>query len=222
MTEPAERIRRIAMELTAQSESGLAYSTNEFDIGRFHRVGALARDLMQMVAAGELPGYEREVASAAGYTTPKLDVRGGVFDPSGRVLLVREISDGHRWTLPGGWCDVLESPRQAIEREVREEAGLAVRTVHLAGVLDRHLWPHVPVYDRHIYKLLFVCAPLTDPAPASSSDGTSDRAFSSAETSARAWFDVDDLPELSVSRVLPEQIALLHRHWMDPGPAHVD
>ncbi|MFE1470336.1 NUDIX hydrolase N-terminal domain-containing protein [Nocardiopsis dassonvillei] len=222
MTEPAERIRRIAMELTAQSESGLAYSTNEFDIGRFHRVGALAPDLMQMVAAGELPGYEREVASAAGYTTPKLDVRGGVFDPSGRVLLVREISDGHRWTLPGGWCDVLESPRQAIEREVREEAGLAVRAVHLAGVLDRHLWPHVPVYDRHIYKLLFVCAPLTDPAPASSSDGTSDRAFSSAETSARAWFDVDDLPELSVSRVLPEQIALLHRHWMDPGPAHVD
>ncbi|ASU56662.1 MULTISPECIES: NUDIX hydrolase N-terminal domain-containing protein [Nocardiopsis] len=232
MTEPAERIRRIAMELTAQSESGLAYSTNEFDIGRFHRVGALARDLMQMVAAGELPGYEREVASAAGYTTPKLDVRGGVFDPSGRVLLVREISDGHRWTLPGGWCDVLESPRQAIEREVREEAGLAVRAVHLAGVLDRHLWPHVPVYDRHIYKLLFVCAPLTDPDPASggtgtgspafSGDGTSDRAFSSAETSARAWFDVDDLPELSVSRVLPEQIALLHRHWMDPGPAHID
>ncbi|WP_047869974.1 NUDIX hydrolase N-terminal domain-containing protein [Nocardiopsis sp. RV163] len=218
MTEPAERIRRVAMELTAQSESGLAYSSNEFDIGRFHRVGALARDLMQMVAAGELPGYEREVASAAGYTTPKLDVRGGVFDPSGRVLLVREISDGHRWTLPGGWCDVLESPRQAIEREVREEAGLAVRAVHLAGVLDRHLWPHLPVYDRHIYKLLFVCAPLADHAPASGGTDT----FSSAETSARAWFDVNDLPELSVSRVLPEQIALLHRHWADPGPAHVD
>jgi ADP-ribose pyrophosphatase YjhB (NUDIX family) len=232
MTEPAERIRRIAMELAAQSESGLAYSTNEFDIERFHRVGALARDLMQLVAAGELPGYERGVASAAGYTTPKLDVRGGVFDPSGRVLLVREISDGHRWTLPGGWCDVLESPGQAVEREVREEAGLSVRAVHLAGVLDRHLWPHVPVYDRHIYKLLFVCAPLadSDPAfitaetgvPAPSAAETGAPASSTAETSARAWFDVDDLPELSVSRVLPEQIALLHRHWMDPGPAHVD
>lgn len=200
------------MELTALSESGLAYCTDRFDIERLHRVGALARDLMQVVAAQDLPEYEREVAAASGYTTPKIDVRGGVFDPSGRVLLVREVSDGHRWTLPGGWCDVLESPKQAVEREVGEEAGLPVRATHLAGLLDRHLWPHTPVYDRHIYKLFFVCRPLAD----------LDTAFSSEETSAAAWFDVDDLPELSVARVLPEQIGLLHEHWARPGPARVD
>lgn len=207
-----EGIRRIAMALTAQAESGLAYCTDRFDIERFHRIGALARDLMQAVAAEDLPAYAREVASAAGYTTPKVDVRAGVFDPSGRVLLVREVSDRNRWSLPGGWCDIQESPRQAIEREVAEEAGLTVRAVHLAGVLDRELWPHTPVYDRHIYKLLFVCAPLDELDPS----------FTSQETSEVAWFEVDGLPELSPSRVVPEQIALLHRHWARPGPAYLD
>jgi ADP-ribose pyrophosphatase YjhB (NUDIX family) len=200
------------MELTAQAESGLAYCTDPFDIERFHRIGALAQELMQTLADQDLPAYDRQVAATAGYTTPKLDVRGGVFAPSGRVLLVREVADGHRWTLPGGWCDVLESPRQAIEREVAEEAGLTVRALHLAAVVDRHLWPHVPVYDRHIYKLFFVCEPV----------GALDTAFTSDETSEVAWFDVDALPELSVARVLPDQIALLHKHWVHPGPAHVD
>ncbi|GAB3712692.1 NUDIX hydrolase N-terminal domain-containing protein [Nocardiopsis nanhaiensis] len=211
-THSTEEIRRIAMELTAQSESGLAYCTDGFDIERFHRIGALARDLMQTVARDDLPAYEPDVAASAGYTTPKLDVRAGVFDPSGRVLLVREVSDRGRWTLPGGWCDILESPREAIERETKEEAGLPVRAIHLAGVLDRHRWPHVPVYDRHIYKLLFVCEPLAE----------LDAAFTSAETSEVGWFAMEDLPELSVARVLPEQIALLHEHWSSPGPAHVD
>ncbi len=211
-TRPAEQLRRIAMELTAHSESALAYCTDQFDIERFHRIGELARELMQQVASEDLSGYERSVATAAGYTTPKLDVRGGVFDPSGRVLLVGEIADNGRWTLPGGWCDILESPRQAIEREVQEEAGLPVRAVHLAGVLDRHRWPHVPAYDRHIYKLFFVCEPLAE----------LDTTFTSSETDEVAWFDVDHLPDLSVARVLPEQIELLYKHWANAGPAYVD
>ncbi len=208
----AEEIRRVAMELTALTESGLAYCTDRFDIERFHRIGSLARDLMATVSAEEPPAYDRRVASVAGYTTPKLDVRGGVFDASGRVLLVREVSDRHRWTLPGGWCDILESPREAIEREVEEEAGVAVRAIHLAGVLDRHRWPHVPTYDRHVYKLFFVCEPVEEV----------DTDFTSVETSGAGWFEVDDLPELSVARVVPEQIELLHEHWSAPGPAHVD
>lgn len=208
----SEFLRRVAIELSALSESGLAYCTDRFDIGRFHRVGALAQEVMQHVAKDTLPDYDPAIASVAGYATPKIDVRGGVFDAEGRVLLVREIADDDRWTLPGGWCDVLESPRQAVEREVREEAGVAVRATHLAAVVDRDLWPHQPAYDRHIYKLFFVCQAL----------GPVDLAFTSDETSEIAWFNVGDLPALSVSRVLPGQIELLYRHWVSPGPAYVD
>lgn len=210
--DPSGDLRRISIELSSLSESALAYCTDQFDIERFHRIGQIARELMQHVAAGELPEYRREVESVRGYATPKLDVRAGVFDAEGRVLLVREIADDNRWTLPGGWCDVLETPRQAIEREVLEEAGMTVRAVHLAGVLDREHWPHRPSYDQHIYKLFFVCQPLSELA----------LDFSGNETSAVGWFAVDDLPELSVERVLPEQIRLLHEHWLSPGPAYVD
>lgn len=212
MNETSERLLRVAKELTAISESALAYCRDPFDIDRFHRVGALARDLMSEVAAEELPPYDREVASVAGYTTPKLDVRGGVFDADGRVLLVREVADGGRWTLPGGWCDILEGPSKAIEREVVEEAGLECKAYHLAMLADRDRWPHEPALDHHVYKLFFLCKPL----------GELDESFTSDETSAVGWFDVDDLPELSVGRVLPEQLRVLHEQWRNPGPAHFD
>lgn len=211
MQRPDEEIRRTAMELTALAESGLAYCRDQFDIERFHRIGTIARELMHHVSSEELPAYERAVASVAGYTTPKLDVRGGVFAPDGRVLLVREVSDD-QWTLPGGWCDVLETPRQAVEREILEEAGIRVSAIHLAGLLDREAWPHHPPYDRHVYKLFFVCNQLGDVDPD----------FASNETSEVAWHPVDDLPQLSIARVLPEQIQMLHRHWQNPEPAHFD
>lgn len=212
MNEASQQLHAVARELTAISESALAYCTDQFDIERFHRVAELARDLMQLVSAEELPPYDREVASTAGYTTPKLDVRGAVFDAEGRVLLVREILDDGRWTLPGGWCDEGDTPRASIEREVLEEAGVPVRANHLAAVLDRERWGHQPPLDHHCYKLFFVCEAL---APV-------DLAYTSDETSELGWFAVDALPELSTSRVLPGQIELLHRHWLTPGPAEVD
>lgn len=212
MDTASARVRHIAMELAGLSESALAYCTDRFDIGRFHRIGALAEELMDEISAEPRPAYDQEVATVAGYTTPKLDVRGGVFDDGGRVLLVQEIADSGRWTLPGGWCDILEAPGQAVEREVREEAGVPVRAAHLAAVFDRDRWPHEPRYDRHLYKLFFVCEPL----------GPVDTTFTSDETSEVGWFDVDDLPPLSVERVLAQQIEILQQHWHSPGPAYFD
>jgi ADP-ribose pyrophosphatase YjhB (NUDIX family) len=52
-----------------------------------------------------------------------------VHDREGRLLLIRRGHDPGRglWSLPGGRVEAGESPRQAVEREVREETGLAVR-----------------------------------------------------------------------------------------------
>ena len=208
----SEQLRRISMQLTAISETGLWFGTDQFDIERFTRVGELARDLMAHLAAHPLAEYDQKVASVAGYTTPKVDVRGAVFNEKGEVLLVRETLDNGRWTLPGGWCDILESPGPATEREVLEEAGLKVKATHLAAIVDREKWPHYPPFDYHIYKLFYVCEP----------EGAVDLDYTSNETSAVGWFPVDDLPELSPSRVLPEQIRLAYEHWLNPGPAYSD
>ena len=52
-----------------------------------------------------------------------------VHDAAGRLLLVRRGHDPQRgrWSLPGGRVEAGESPEQAVEREVLEETGLAVR-----------------------------------------------------------------------------------------------
>ena len=67
---------------------------------------------------------------ATGDPTPVVPCVGAVVhDGSGRLLLVRRGRDPHRgrWSLPGGRVEAGESPAQAVEREVREETGLAVR-----------------------------------------------------------------------------------------------
>ena len=61
-------------------------------------------------------------AIRAGHATPKIDVRGVVFRED-KILLVQEKLDNYRWTLPGGWADIGESPSEATVREIYEESG---------------------------------------------------------------------------------------------------
>jgi ADP-ribose pyrophosphatase YjhB (NUDIX family) len=120
------------------------------------------------------------------------------------VLLVRERADG-RWALPGGWCDVLEGPSEAVARELREEAGLTVEVDKLVAVLDRDKQGHRPHLPFHVHKLFFLCRERSRVAP------------DPAETTAVDWFSLDGLPPLSTSRVLESQLRMLHNHWLDPA-----
>ena len=69
---------------------------------------------------------------------------GIVRDDAGRVLVLRRADDG-KWDLPAGATDPGETPAQTVEREVREECGLVVRAVRIAGVFGgrdyRHEYP---------------------------------------------------------------------------------
>ncbi|HUS16243.1 MAG TPA: NUDIX domain-containing protein [Chloroflexia bacterium] len=62
-------------------------------------------------------------------------VQAVVFDPAGRLLLLRHTYKGrYPWGLPGGGMQVGESTIGTAVRETREEAGLDVRIVRLLGV----------------------------------------------------------------------------------------
>jgi ADP-ribose pyrophosphatase YjhB (NUDIX family) len=139
-----------------------------------------------------------------GYATPKVDVRGGVFKDD-RVLLVRERSDG-KWTLPGGWVDVGDSPSFAVEREIREESGYLAKAVKLAALYDRNNPVHGhPPSILHIYKLFFICD-LTGGAPTLSN-----------ETDGVDFFPVASLPPLSVGRATESQIQRMYQHNSNRG-----
>jgi ADP-ribose pyrophosphatase YjhB (NUDIX family) len=193
-----------AREIQATAQTGLAFTKDVYDRQRYERLRQLAAEIMAEGAGVGSEPIEALFAEQTGYATPKVDVRGAVFQ-GGRVLLVQERADPGRWTLPGGWADVNRSPRECVIAEVREEAGLEVKPIKLAAVYDRARHPHLPPKPFHIYKMFFICE-IVGGAP---SPGL--------ETEDVAFFDVDRLPSLSVGRVLAYQVRRMLDHARSPG-----
>ncbi len=190
-----------AKKLQAIAQNGLTYTQNPFDIERYESVRDIATEIMVAHSDVEL-NYVRDLfASEVGYATPKVDVRGAVFRGD-TILLVKEKEDG-LWTLPGGWADVNESPSEAVVREVYEESGYRTRAVKLLALYDRSRHAHTP-HPFYIYKLFFQCELI---------GGSPSR---SLETDDVAFFPEDELPELSISRVTPAQVARLFEHYRHP------
>lgn len=183
----------VAKELAAIAQTGAHFSKDTFDLQRYQRVSQLASALLAAcsdVPADKIHGWSKE---EFGYATPKVDVRAFIVNED-RVLLIREDADEGRWTLPGGWADVNESPSESVVREVEEESGYVVHPIRILAVLDREQQGHVPPFPYHVYKLFFHCRIV---------GGQPQRTSESSES---AFFKADELPELSVSRVLPGQI----------------
>ncbi len=210
---PAEVLNRYAIELAAMAQNGLYYADSPYDTKRLHRTREIAAAMLELLSDADPAELRGALVAELGHATPKVDVRGALFD-GGQVLLVREARDG-TWSLPGGWADPLDTPRAATEREFLEEAGLRVRAAKLAAVHDgtRHNG-HRVARPWHIYKLMFVVDRLDDAQPVAGLDG---------ETSAVDFFPLDALPELSTARNTEAQLRLLHHHHLHrDSPAEVD
>jgi ADP-ribose pyrophosphatase YjhB (NUDIX family) len=192
-----------AKRLQAIAQAGLTYTEGAYDRERYRALSEIAVEIMANHSDIDVERIRDLFANETGYTTPKVDVRGVAFNDAGEVLLVRETSDGG-WTLPGGWADVQTSPAENVTKEVEEESGFRTRAVKLLAVYDRSRHPHVPPFPHHVYKLFFLCEII----------GGEPRG--SIETSEVGFFGEDDLPELSVSRVLPAQVTRFFEHRRNP------
>src|SRR5246127_1585355 len=170
-----------ARQVQAIAQNGLTFSKDPFDRDRFEKLQQLVTTILTSelaITPGQLQGLW---VGDDGYATPKVDVRGAVFQQD-MVLLVRERSDG-KWTLPGGWVDVGDGPAFAVEREIREESGYLARAVKLAALFDKNNPAHGhPPSILHIYKLFFLC------------ELTGGTATTSSETDAVDFFPVNALP----------------------------
>src|SRR4051794_40984538 len=94
-----------AREMQALAQTGLAFTRDQYDRQRYERLLTLAAQIMAEHAGMAVPDIEVMFAQQTGYATPKLGVRGAVFQGD-KILLVREKEDADLWTLPGGWADV--------------------------------------------------------------------------------------------------------------------
>ncbi len=186
-------------EIQAIAQIGLTYSTNDFDIQRYHRLTEIAAEMVASQTGVPLAPMLASFQGQQGYATPKVDVRAAVIQ-EGKILLVQEKVDG-RWSMPGGWADVGELPSAMVAREAWEESGFTVKVEKLAAVYDAN---HVePLQFFHAYKLIFMCTILSgEPRP-------------SNETLAVDFFSLDALPPLSEMRTNRRMLAEVFAHSVD-------
>lgn len=182
-------------EIFSLAQAGLTYGKNEFDLYRYRR-------LQEIIAAQS--GLEKEVAlksfsMQAGYPTPKIDVRGAVIRDD-KILFVQERVDG-RWSMPGGWADLGDSPSEMVVREVREESGFKVKVKKVIAVYDANRLQPMEFY--HAYKLIFHCEMIGGEAQTSN------------ETLAVDFFDPARLPDLSLMRTTMRMIEEAFAHAKD-------
>jgi ADP-ribose pyrophosphatase YjhB (NUDIX family) len=192
----------IARELRAIAQTGLTFTSDRFDRQRYERIRELAASMLAQGTGADYGAVLGLLSEDRGYATPKVDVRGAAF-VEGRVLLVREISDG-KWTLPGGWADVNQSAAECVVREVFEESGFEASARKLAAVRDYQKSGHPPRNLDSIYKMFFLC------------DITGGTARASDETSEAAFFARDELPPLSLGRTTAAQIDRMFHHAEHP------
>jgi ADP-ribose pyrophosphatase YjhB (NUDIX family) len=196
----AESVRQIAITVASLAQNGLAFSEAPYDLDRYRKLAELATQLLAIVADRPSADFRLELGRDNGYATPKVDVRGVLFDDAERVLLMQERSDG-LWSLPGGWADPLDTPSEAVVREVREETGHGVAVVKLAACWDRDRQGHLPPLAVHAYKLFFICR---------ASGGVEKP--DALETLDVGWFDLERLPPLSTGRVNERQLRRMLEH----------
>lgn len=85
--------------------------------------------------AGDRPRRVCPSCNYVHYTDPKVGV-GALVTQAQKVLLVKRRMEPERgkWSIPAGFLDQGENPRETAEREVYEETGLEVRAADLIEV----------------------------------------------------------------------------------------
>jgi ADP-ribose pyrophosphatase YjhB (NUDIX family) len=189
----------LARRLLALSQTGLHFAEGEYDRDRYREVADIAAALLAAESGRDATQLKQTWFVEDGYSTPKIDVRGAIFRDD-RALLVRESTDG-KWTLPGGWADVNDTPRRAVEKEIEQESGFTAHAVKIAAVYDRNAHDHPP-HLFHAWKIFFIC------------DITGGEARTSYETTAVDFFPVTALPELSSGRSTAAQIRRMYEHHL--------
>jgi len=188
-----------AQEIFSMSQAGLTYSENEFDKERYKRLQEITAEIIESQSELSKESVLKSFSMQAGYTTPKIDVRGAVVH-EGKILLVQERMD-IKWAMPGGWADLGNAPASVAEREVWEESGYEVKAEKVVAVIDANRIEPLEFY--HAFKIIFLCKLIGGESKISH------------ETMAVDFFDPGNIPPLSIYRTNESMLQEVFAHVKD-------
>lgn len=148
-----EKWLKWAIEIQSLAQTGLTYTDNVYDIERYKRLREISAEIIAEKSNVNLEKVKDLFCNETGYQTPKLDTRAVIFKDD-KILLTHE--NNGTWSLPGGWCDVLESVGSNTIKEVKEETGLDVEPIKIISVQDRNKH-NKPIYAYGVCKIFVLC-----------------------------------------------------------------
>ncbi len=195
-----------AKRIQSLSQSGLSFSKDMYDIERYEELREISAEIIEQYTGLEMEKITQLFTNETGYQTPKVDIRGAVFNDD-KILMVRERIDD-KWSLPGGFCDIGLSPSENIIKEVKEESGYDVTAKKLVALLDMNKHSHPP-QPYHYYKIFVHC------------ELSGGQAKTGLETKDVRFFSENNLPKLSTGRNTEEQINMLFNYFRNPNRASI-
>ena len=189
-----------AMEIQSLAQAGLTYTDNNYDRERYERLREISAEMIKEKTEISLEKVKDLFCNEEGYQTPKIDTRAAIFK-NNKILLVCE--NNGTWSLPGGWCDVLESVKSNTIKEVKEETGLDVEVEKIIAIQDRNKH-NKPIYAYGVCKIFSQCKILGG------------EFIENIETTETRFFGKDELPKnLAKEKVNKEQIEMCFDAFID-------
>lgn len=188
-----DKLIKWAMEIQSLAQAGLAYTNNVYDIERYERLREISAEIIEEKSNINLEKVKDLFCNETGYQTPKIDTRAVIFK-NDKILLTHE--NNGTWSLPGGWCDVLESVGSNTIKEVKEETGLDVETIKIISIQDRNKH-NKPIYAYGVCKIFVLCNIIGG------------EFASNIETTEIKYFSLDEIPSnLAEEKTNREQIEM--------------
>ena len=195
-----EKWLKWAIEIQSLAQAGLTYTDNVYDIERYERLREIAAEIIEEKSNISLEKVKDLFCNENGYQTPKIDTRAAIFKDE-KILLTHE--NNGTWSLPGGWCDVLESVASNTIKEVKEETGLDVETIKIIAVQDRNKH-NKPIYAYGVCKIFVLCNVIGG------------EFIENIETTEIKYFSLDAIPNnLAEEKTNNEQIEMCFNAYKD-------